>query len=132
MAFAASGLGQAALFAGDVAKATAAMSSIFETLDHDPDIASEPWEDRGKADMKTSKPTARAMGNEAVANGQIELSKVNFAYPTRKGARIFNEIDLTIPAGKVVALVSCVIFSLCFLFFLLFLTLDYCTGRFQW
>ena len=110
MAFAASGLGQAALFAGDVAKATAAMQSIFATLDHDPVIASEPWEERGKADMKTSKPTERPVSEEVIKDGKIELSKVNFAYPTRKGAKIFDEIDLTIPAGKVVALVSMEVF----------------------
>jgi ATP-binding cassette subfamily B (MDR/TAP) protein 1 len=31
---------------------------------------------------------------------------VNFAYPTRKAARVFDQIDLKIPAGKVVALVG--------------------------
>ena len=106
MAFAASGLGQAALFAGDVAKANTAMKSIFATLDSNPEIASEPWEDRGKADMKTSLPKERALKEEMVKDGTVELSKVNFAYPTRKAAKIFNEIDLTIPAGKAVALVS--------------------------
>lgn len=106
MAFAASGLGQAALFAGDAAKAAAAVSSIFATLDHVPAIDSSPWENNGYADMKTAKAAVRDIPNSTLKEGMAELSKVNFAYPTRKTARIFNEIDLQIPAGKVVALVG--------------------------
>jgi ATP-binding cassette, subfamily B (MDR/TAP), member 1 len=41
-----------------------------------------------------------------LTEGHGELSKVNFAYPTRKTAKIFDQIDLKIPSGKVVALVG--------------------------
>merc|ERR1712070_972436 len=44
--------------------------------------------------------------NDTLNEGQGELAQVNFAYPTRKTAKIFDHIDLTIPGGKVVALVG--------------------------
>lgn len=106
MAFAASGLGQAALFAGDAAKASAAVIAIFKTLDFIPTIDSNPWENNGKADMKTLEPTVRQLSNKTLTEGEGELSQVNFAYPTRKSAKIFDQIDLKIPSGKVCALVG--------------------------
>ncbi|CAB9524672.1 Leptomycin B resistance protein pmd1 [Seminavis robusta] len=106
MAFAASGLGQAALFAGDAAKASAAANSIFSTLDNVPVIDTAPWENNGCADMKTSEATVRQIPNSTLKEGKAELSKVNFAYPTRKSAKVFDQIDLQIPSGKVVALVG--------------------------
>ena len=56
--------------------------------------------------MKTHEPVLRSISNETLKEGKGELVDVNFAYPTRKTARIFDHIDLTIPAGKVVALVG--------------------------
>lgn len=106
MAFAGSGLGQAALFAGDAAKAAAAVTAVFKTLDYIPAIDSQPWENNGKADMTTLQPTLRQVSDATLKDGQGELSKVNFSYPTRKGAKIFDQIDLTIPSGCVVALVG--------------------------
>lgn len=106
MAFAASGLGQAALFAGDLGKASAAVSAIFGTLDNVSAIDSAPWENNGVADLKKSKPIVRELPNNRLQEGKIELVKVNFAYPTRKTAKVFDQIDLQIPAGKVVALVG--------------------------
>lgn len=106
MAFSASGLGQAALFGGDAAKAAAAVNSIFATLDFTPAIDSAPWENNGLADKKTNESTVREIPNSTIKHGKGTLSKVNFAYPTRKTARVFNQIDLQIPAGKVVALVG--------------------------
>lgn len=106
MAFAASGLGQAAIFAGDAASASVALNNIFASLDSDPSIASEPWEDRGKADIKTGIAKTRQVKEGSLKDGTSQLVKVNFAYPTRKTAKIFDEIDLTIPSGKVVALVG--------------------------
>ena len=106
MAFAASGLGQAALFAGDVGKASAAVAAIFSTLDNVSEIDSAPWENNGVADLKTNEPVVRPLANNTLQEGKGELVKVNFAYPTRKTAKIFDQIDLKIPAGKVVALVG--------------------------
>eukprot|EP00980_Cylindrotheca_fusiformis_P012788 scaffold3136_cov102-Cylindrotheca_fusiformis.AAC.5 len=42
---------------------------------------------------------------EAVS-GNIEFRAVNFAYPTRKDAQVFQDFNLTIPAGKTVAFVG--------------------------
>jgi len=106
MAFAASGLGQAALFAGDAAKASAAINSIAKTLKETTRIMGEPWENGGIADKKSGAVTVRALSDSTVANGRGDLSKVNFAYPTRKAAKVFNQINLSIPAGKVVAIVG--------------------------
>jgi len=106
MAFAASGLGQAALFAGDAAKASAALNAIFGILDHKSPITSEAWENDGMADPKSGKPDVRNVPETDMLQGSVNLTGVNFAYPTRKAARIFDEIDLTIPSGKVVALVG--------------------------
>lgn len=106
MAFASTGLGQAALFGGDAAKAAAAVTSIFDTLDFMPIIKSEPWENNGIADKKTLQATTRPLPNSTIQYGKGTLSKVNFAYPTRKTARVFDHIDLQIPAGKVVAIVG--------------------------
>jgi len=106
MAFAASGLGQAALFAGDAAKASAAVKSISATLDHKPQIESKPWENDGFADKRTGTAVVRNISEEALENAEWNLEDVTFAYPTRQNAKIFNKINLTIPRGKTVALVG--------------------------
>lgn len=106
MAFAASGLGQTAIFAGDAAKASSAVKSIFQMLDNVSDIDSQPWENKGLADRKKGGASERKLQKGTLSNGDVNLEKVNFAYPTRKAAKVFDEIDLEIPAGKVVALVG--------------------------
>jgi len=106
MALAGSGLGQAALFAGDLGKAAGAVTSIFDTLDNVPTVDSTPWENKGIADLRTNKAIVRHVKNDTLKEGRAELVKVNFAYPSRKTAKIFDQIDLKIPAGKVVALVG--------------------------
>jgi len=62
----------------------------------------------GRMDFKTGEPTVRELDNNETmqGDGSAELTKVNFAYPTRKTAKIFDELDLVIPSGKVVALVG--------------------------
>ena len=106
MAFGASGIGAAATFAGDAAKASGAVNAVFGTLDYKASILSEPWENSGIADIKTKEVTVRQLKNTVLKDGKGGLSKVNFAYPTRKAAKVFDQIDLNIPAGKVVALVG--------------------------
>jgi len=106
MAFAASGLGAAATFAGDAAKASAAVKAIFDTLDHDSEIKSEPWENRGLADSQSGTAIVRSLPEQTLIQGSSELASVNFCYPTRKGAKIFDRLSLSIPSGKVVALVG--------------------------
>lgn len=111
MAFAASGLGQAALFAGDAAKASSAVKSVSAILDHIPSIKSRPWENYGFAEKKTGAPVIRKVSEKIMQEGKWDLKDVNFAYPTRKAAPVFNRINLKIPSGKTVALVSWVLSS---------------------
>eukprot|EP00546_Thalassionema_frauenfeldii_P014009 CAMPEP_0178930166 /NCGR_PEP_ID=MMETSP0786-20121207/21060_1 /TAXON_ID=186022 /ORGANISM="Thalassionema frauenfeldii, Strain CCMP 1798" /LENGTH=1444 /DNA_ID=CAMNT_0020606615 /DNA_START=119 /DNA_END=4453 /DNA_ORIENTATION=+ len=106
MMFAGSGLGPAALFFGDTAKANAAVNSISVIFDHKADIDSKPWEDDGLAEVDTGLPITREVSKEAVERGEFDLKEVNFSYPTRKAAKVFNQISLTIPQGKTMALVG--------------------------
>jgi len=105
MAFAASGLGQAAIFAGDAAKASAAVKSTIGNLDLVSDIDSKPWENKGLAEVSTGGVIERELP-KSILSGSVDLVDLNFAYPTRKGAKVFDEIGLSIPSGKVVALVG--------------------------
>lgn len=40
-------------------------------------------------------------------NGLVELNNITFAYPTRPGTTVLDDFSLTVPAGKVTALVVC-------------------------
>ena len=112
MAFAASGIGHAAIFAGDAAKAHTACENIFNTLDRIPTIDGEPWMNNGIAtndgeDPDVPRCAVRSIPNlDANFEGNMVLDNVNFAYPTRQTQKIFNKINLNIPAGKSVALVG--------------------------
>jgi len=109
MAFAASGLGQAAMFAGDAAKASAAVESIFTTLDNRPPIDSEPWTNNGQANIAIGQIAPEERQIPKLADdfeGTVDLKNVMFAYPTRQTQKIFNKLCLNIPAGKSIALVG--------------------------
>merc|ERR1712176_1725192 len=84
----------------------AALNAIFGILDHKSPIRSEAWENDGLADPKSGKPEVREVPETDMLQGSVNLTGVNFAYPTRKTAKIFDEVDLVIPSGKVVALVG--------------------------
>eukprot|EP00605_Chrysophyceae_sp_TOSAG23-4_P002622 GSChrysophyteH1.ASY1.ANO1.2894.1 assembled CDS len=88
--YALAGVGQAAIFAGDAAKAHTAIENIFKVLDRRPPIDSEPE-------------VPEIAGKNV---GEMSLEDVMFAYPTRSSQRIFKKINLDIPAGKSVALVG--------------------------
>ena len=107
MAFAGSGMGQAAIFAGDASKAAAAIERIFTTLDRRPPIDSEPWLNEGLADVLSGDCQQRKIvGMPPEFESSVEMDKLMFAYPTRRGQKIFNEMILSIPSGKTVALVG--------------------------
>ena len=90
MAFAASGLGQAALFAGDVGKASAAVLAIFGTIDSVSKIDSAPWENNGIADLKTNKAVVRQLPNSTLL--LLLIPRFVFKPPIKKGGR---KVDLT-------------------------------------
>jgi ATP-binding cassette subfamily B (MDR/TAP) protein 1 len=106
MAFAASGLGAAATFAGDAAKAATAVSNVFSVIDRVPPIDSKPWNDDGSPrEMGIESDTGTIIATESF-KGNIELEKVMFSYPTRKQMKVFNGISLSIKAGQTVAFVG--------------------------
>ena len=96
LAFAGSGAGQAATFAGDQAKAKAAVSKAFWLMDRTPPIDSRPWGEDG----------AERPVDAKRATGLIELKGVGFVYPRRPDAVVFGGIDLRVEPGQTVALVG--------------------------
>jgi ATP-binding cassette subfamily B (MDR/TAP) protein 1 len=108
MAFAGSGLGQAVIFAGDTAKAATVMTAVFTTIDRNPPIASEPWEKFEGVTLNSDEgPDPRQFKQvPADIKGNIKFEKAHFSYPTRKAAKVFNDISLDIPSGKTVAIVG--------------------------
>lgn len=60
--------------------------------------------------MTPSGNSARTTGVDVISprdfEGRVELRKVHFTYPTRPDVPVFSGLDLTLPAGKVTALVG--------------------------
>ncbi|KMT03250.1 hypothetical protein BVRB_8g197930 [Beta vulgaris subsp. vulgaris] len=84
------GISQSSSFAPDSSKAKSAAASVFSILDRKSKI--DPSDESGMTldDVK----------------GEIELQHVSFTYPTRPDIQIFQDLSLTIHAGKTVALVG--------------------------
>lgn len=101
LAFAAAGAGNATAFAGDQSKAAAARNRIFRRIDRVPPIDSKPWEDDGKI-----RPVDDRIIPADKFKGDIDIKNIYFAYPTRKNARVFDGLSLSIKAGQTVAFVG--------------------------
>eukprot|EP00741_Cyanophora_paradoxa_P002276 tig00000572_g2208.t1 len=84
------GAGQIHSLAPDYEKAVAACGKIFGLLDRVPGIDSE----------------SEAGERLQVERGELTLHNVHFRYPTRPGVPILRGLDLTVPAGKTLALVG--------------------------
>eukprot|EP00026_Physarum_polycephalum_P002974 Phypoly_transcript_02983.p1 GENE.Phypoly_transcript_02983~~Phypoly_transcript_02983.p1 ORF type:complete len:546 (+),score=91.70 Phypoly_transcript_02983:923-2560(+) len=84
------GLGQSSQMAPDAAKASTAASSIYELIDKQSPI--DPEREGG---IKLGK-----------VEGHIEFRDVHFAYPTRRSVPVFQGFNLSVPAGKTLALVG--------------------------
>jgi ABC-type multidrug transport system fused ATPase/permease subunit len=84
------GMGQTGQLAPDYKKATRAANDIFQLLDEKSEI--DPLTEEGESPL--------------LPHGDVDFNKVHFTYPTRAGHRIFEGIDLKIPAHKSVALVG--------------------------
>ncbi|CAA6668878.1 unnamed protein product [Spirodela intermedia] len=83
------GLSQSSGLAPDSSKAKSASASVFAILDR-------------KSKIDPSDPT----GKTSEVKGNIEFRHVSFRYPTRPEVQIFQDLCLTILAGKTVALVG--------------------------
>ncbi|KAL2935295.1 ABC transporter B family member 11 [Bienertia sinuspersici] len=90
LTMAAIGISQSSSFAPDSSKAKSAAASVFSILDRKSKI--DPSDESGKTLDDV--------------NGEIELQHVSFTYPTRPDIQIFQDLSLTIHAGKTVALVG--------------------------
>ncbi|XP_012437895.1 ABC transporter B family member 4 [Gossypium raimondii] len=84
------GISQSSTLAPDSSKARSAAASIFAIIDRNSKI--DPSDESGTT-LENVK-------------GDIELSHVSFKYPLRPDIQIFQDLNLSIPAGKTVALVG--------------------------
>lgn len=80
----------------DFSQAASAASKLFSLVDRTSGID----------------PFSKAGERPSEVNGIIELDNVRFAYPTRPNTTVLQDFSLTIPAGKVTALVVSVAFQL--------------------
>ncbi|MBA0562996.1 hypothetical protein Golob_008011, partial [Gossypium lobatum] len=84
------GISQSSTLAPDSSKARSAAASIFAIIDR-------------KSKIDPSDESGTTLEN---VKGDIELSHVSFKYPLRPDIQIFQDLNLSIPAGKTVALVG--------------------------
>ncbi|TYH95906.1 hypothetical protein ES332_A12G139600v1 [Gossypium tomentosum] len=84
------GISQSSTLAPDSSKARSAAASIFAIIDR-------------KSKIDPSDESGTTLEN---VKGDIELSHVSFKYPLRPDIQIFQDLSLSIPAGKTVALVG--------------------------
>ncbi|XP_020276503.1 ABC transporter B family member 11-like isoform X2 [Asparagus officinalis] len=90
LSMAAIGISQSSSLAPDSSKAKSATASVFAVLDRKSKIDAS---DDSGTKLETLK-------------GNIEFRHVSFRYPTRPDVQIFQDLCLSIPAGKTVALVG--------------------------
>ncbi|KAK3043063.1 hypothetical protein RJ639_002631 [Escallonia herrerae] len=83
-------LGQSAPSMSAFAKAKVAAAKIFCMIDHKPSV-----DKNGESGLE--------LGS---VSGQVELQNVDFCYPSRPEVQILNNLSLSVPAGKTIALVG--------------------------
>ncbi|KAK7386619.1 hypothetical protein VNO78_26953 [Psophocarpus tetragonolobus] len=81
-------MGETLALAPDLLKGNQMVASIFEVMDRKTGILGDVGEE-----LKT-------------VDGKIELKGIHFSYPSRPDVVIFNDLNLTVPAGKNIALVG--------------------------
>ncbi|CAM6010259.1 unnamed protein product [Sphagnum balticum] len=84
------GVSQAAGLSPDLTKVKIAVNSVFALLDRESNID----------------PLAKSGKTLKVVKGEVELQHISFTYPTRPTVPIFQDLSLTVHAGKTVALVG--------------------------
>ncbi|KNA18930.1 hypothetical protein SOVF_066200 [Spinacia oleracea] len=90
LAMAAVGISQTSSLAPDTSKAKSATASVFSILDR-------------KSKINSSDESGMTIDQ---VKGEIQLRQVSFTYPTRPDVHIFQDLCLTIHAGKTVAIVG--------------------------
>lgn len=75
----------------DFTRAASAAGQLFKLIDRESRI--DPLDTSGEKPSETV--------------GLVELENVTFAYPTRPGITVLDDFTLTVPAGKVTAIVVC-------------------------
>lgn len=76
-------------YAIDFTRAASSAAQLFSLIDREPQID----------------PLSPAGEQPDSVKGFIELENITFAYPTRPGINVLQEFTLTVPPGKVTALV---------------------------
>jgi ATP-binding cassette subfamily B (MDR/TAP) protein 1 len=79
------GVSQAAGLSPDLMKVKVAVNSVFALLDRESKID----------------PLAKSGKTLKVVKGEVELQHISFTYPTRPTVPIFQDLSLTVHAGKV-------------------------------
>lgn len=87
---AAVGIGESQQFAPDAKKAKKAVNSIFQLIDEP--LLVDPFSPDGQP--------------APAGAGEVVFRDVCFSYPTRKEVTIFDKLNLTVPAGRITALVG--------------------------
>ena len=103
LGFGASGLGQAAAFAGDQSKANVAAKRIFSLLDRKSAIDTKSWKDSEGTEERIVEGNPKLRSS---LNGKIEFRHVKLAYPQRSEAQVFSTLSLTIAPDSTVAFVG--------------------------
>ena len=117
VAFAAQGMSQLAnsieAFSSARSACAQAMLAIDRKLGTDETTVTKPSSDDEEAPAETFTLPKYEIDSSShhglkpkATQGEIVFENVSFAYPTRPGAKIFNDFNLTIPSGKTIALVG--------------------------
>jgi len=109
LGFCAAGAGQAAVFMGDKTAGNTAASRIFELIDREPPIDTNPFVENGEARVipMTSAQAKNSNCGKIVDNfsGSIAFQEVKFSYPTRD-APVLNGLNMDVKSGETIALIG--------------------------
>lgn len=103
------GLGTTSRFVTQLLEARGASARIFQLLEREPAIASPSPHDDSKVASNTTTPKPSSSLNPvhpSTIKGDITLSNVSFAYPSRPEVPVLSSFKLNIPANSTVALVG--------------------------
>ncbi len=109
LGFCAAGAGQAAMFMGDKTAGNTAASRIFELIDREPPIDTNPFVENGEARVipMTIAQAKNSNCGKIVDNfsGSIAFQEVKFSYPTRD-APVLNGLNMNVKSGETIALIG--------------------------